>query len=62
MCASLLMLPLCATGAPETFRTSSNLVLVNVSVLDSHDRPVTTLARQLFRVLDNSREQGIRFP
>jgi Ca-activated chloride channel family protein len=36
-------------------------VLVNVSVLDPHDRPVTGLSQEQFHVLDNGREQPIRF-
>ena len=45
----------------DTFRTDSALVLVNVSVLGPHDQPVTTLPRESFRVLDNGKEQDIRF-
>jgi Ca-activated chloride channel family protein len=48
-------------GAPGTFRAASSLVLVNVSVLDPHDRPVTSLSQDQFHVLDNGREQPIRF-
>jgi len=36
------------------------MVLVNVSVLDSHNRPVTGLSREQFHVLDNGREQPIQ--
>jgi len=50
-----------AAGGAGTFRVGSSLVLVNVSVLDSRDRPVTSLSQEHFRVLDNGREQPIRF-
>ena len=57
-----LLFPVIATAAdPGTFHTASSLVLVNVSVLDSRDRPVTSLSRDQFRVLDNGNEQTIRF-
>lgn len=50
-----------AADAPGTFRGDTSLVIVNVSVLDPRDQPVTTLSQQHFRVLDNGREQPIRF-
>ena len=37
------------------------MVLVNVSVLDSRDQPLTSLSQEHFRVRDNGREQPIRF-
>ena len=52
---------LCAAADPEAFRISTNLVLVNVSVLDSHDRPVTSLTRDQFHVAADGREQPIRY-
>jgi Ca-activated chloride channel homolog len=52
---------LSAAGNAATFRTGTSLVLVNVSVLDGHDRPVTGLSQDYFRVLDNGQEQPIRF-
>jgi Ca-activated chloride channel family protein len=61
MRVGVLFLLLVTAAVPDTFRASSSLVLVNVSVLDAHDRPVTTLAREHFRVLDDGREQDIRF-
>ena len=59
--AGMLLPALCCSEGPGTFRAGSSLVLVNVSVLDSHDRPVTELSREDFHVLDNGREQPIRF-
>ena len=60
--AALLLPTLCgAAEAPGTFRTGTSLVLVNVSVLDSRNRPVTTLTQSQFRLLDEGREQPIRF-
>ena len=59
--AGILVPALFAGGGPGTFRIGSSLVLVNVSVLGPHDRPVTSLSQGHFRVLDNGREQPIRF-
>ena len=59
-----ILAPVLCAGAgagPGTFRTGTSLVLVNVSVLDPHDRPVTSLSQDQFHVLDNGREQPIRF-
>jgi Ca-activated chloride channel family protein len=56
-----LLLPALFADGAGTFRVESSLVLVNVSVLDSRDRPVTSLSQEHFRVLDNGREQPIRF-
>ena len=52
---------LCAGGGAGTFRAGTSLVLVNVSVLDPRDRPVTSLSQTQFHILDNGREQPIRF-
>ena len=52
---------LSAGGGAGTFRAGTSLVLVNVSVLDPRDRPVTGLSQDQFHVLDNGREQPIRF-
>ena len=52
---------LCAGGGTGTFRAGTSLVLVNVSALDPRDRPVTSLSQDQFRILDNGREQPIRF-
>ena len=59
--AAVLVPVLLAAGGPGTFRAASSLVLVNISVLDPHDRPVTSLLQEQFHVLDNGREQPIRF-
>jgi len=59
--AGVLLPALMAGGGAGTFRGETSLVLVNVSVLDPRDQPVTTLSQQQFRVLDNGREQPIRF-
>jgi Ca-activated chloride channel family protein len=59
--AAMLAPALFAGGGAGTFRTGTSLVLVNVSVLDPHDRPVTSLSQEQFHVLDNGREQPIRF-
>jgi hypothetical protein len=56
-----LLLPALFAAGAGTFRVESALALVNVSVLDSRDRPVTSLSQEHFRVLDNGREQPIRF-
>uniref|UniRef100_Q02CM7 von Willebrand factor, type A n=1 Tax=Solibacter usitatus (strain Ellin6076) TaxID=234267 RepID=Q02CM7_SOLUE len=58
--AGMLLPALCSSEGTGTFRAGSSLVLVNVSALDSHDRPVTGLSREDFHVLDNGREQPIR--
>lgn len=58
----LAILPaLCSGAGSGTFRTGTSLVLVNVSVLDHRDRPVTNLSQDQFRILDNGAEQPIRF-
>jgi len=52
---------LSAGAASGTFRAGASLVLVNVSVLDPRDRPVTNLPPDQFHILDNGIEQPIRF-
>ena len=52
---------LSAAGGAGHFRTGTSLVLVNISVLDPRDRPVTGLSQTQFHILDNGREQPIRF-
>ncbi len=42
-----------------SFQADSTLVLVPVSVVDSHDRPVTTLGQRQFRVFEDGKEQPI---
>ena len=58
---AMLASALCAAAAAGTFRTGTSLVLVNVSVLDPRDRPVTGLLQNQFHILDNGSEQPIRF-
>ena len=58
---AILVPALCAGGGAGTFRTGTSLVLVDVSVLDSRDRPVTNLSQDQFHILDNGGEQPIRF-
>jgi hypothetical protein len=47
---------LCAGAGAGTFRAGASLVLVNVSVLDPRDRPVTNLSPDQFHILDNGSE------
>lgn len=54
---AMLAATLCAGAGPGTFRAGTSLVLVDVSVLDSKDRPVATLAQDQFRILDDGRER-----
>jgi Ca-activated chloride channel family protein len=42
-----------------SFRVDSTLVLVPVSVVDTHDRPVTGLQPRQFRVFEDGKEQPI---
>jgi VWFA-related protein len=44
---------------PASLRIDSNLVLVPVTVCDNHNRPVTGLEKQHFRVFDDSVEQTV---
>jgi len=44
-----------------SFRVSSDLVLVNASVLDAAGRPVTGLTQDRFRLFENHAEQRIAF-
>src|SRR5262249_33463194 len=50
-----------ASGGGATFHTGTSLVLVNISVLDPRDRPVTGLTQTQFHILDNGREQPIQY-
>lgn len=50
-----------SAGGGGIFRTNASLVLVDISVLDSRDRPVNGLSQTQFQILDNGREQPIRF-
>lgn len=53
----------CAADAQEpepSFRTQTNLVLVDVVVTDGHNQPVNHLAAQNFTVLENGKPQTIK--
>ena len=43
------------------FRADSNVVLINATVLDVHDRPVRGLARNQFRVYEDKAEQSVAY-
>jgi Ca-activated chloride channel homolog len=46
---------------PGYFRAAANVVLVNATVVDSHNRPVRGLARESFRLFENKAEQTITY-
>src|SRR5579872_11349 len=46
-------------GAPPTFKAESNLVVVNVAVKDKSGRPITTLKKDDFRLLEDGKPQTI---
>ena len=46
-------------GSPANFRLDLKMVLVPVSVSDSLDKPITTLSRHSFRILEDGVEQTI---
>lgn len=50
-----------ASPSADTFRADATMVLVNVSVVDSHDRPVAGLDRRQFHVFESGQEQPIAF-
>ncbi len=62
---SLLLATLFATavlaGGSDQFRANANVVLINATVLDRHDRPVRGLTREQFRLYDDHAEQHIAF-
>ena len=41
------------------FRSDANVVLINATVLDRHDRPVRGLSRDLFRIFENKAERPV---
>lgn len=49
------------TSLPGQFRIDSNVVLINATVLDRHDRPVLGLTRDRFRLFEDSSEQSIAY-
>jgi Ca-activated chloride channel family protein len=53
-----------STAAPidsSRFRIDANVVLINATVLDRHDRPVLGIAREQFRVYEDKAEQSIAY-
>lgn len=64
---ALLLTTLAVLAAPaaeraplmSTFRADSTMVLVHVSVVDSHDRPIAGLGKHQFRVFEDGKEQSI---
>jgi Ca-activated chloride channel homolog len=46
---------------PSHFRAAANVVLVNATVLDRHNRPIRGLARDSFRLFENKAEQTIAY-
>jgi Ca-activated chloride channel family protein len=55
----LAMLPAFAADMDTHFRSNSDLVLINATVVDGHDRIVTHLDRDQFRVLDGRQEMHL---
>jgi Ca-activated chloride channel family protein len=48
-----------AAGEANRFRVSSEMVLVNTSVVDSHGRPIAGLTKDNFRLFESHREKKI---
>jgi Ca-activated chloride channel family protein len=48
-------------AASDQFRADANLVLINATVLDRHDRPVRGLTRDRFRLYEDKAEQNIAY-
>jgi VWFA-related protein len=48
-------------GSADQFRADANVVLINATVLDRHDRPVRGLTRDQFRVYQDRAEQSIAY-
>lgn len=71
--AGVAILPICITvlsaasafaadGTPPAFfRAGANVVLVNATVLDRHNRPVRGLSRNDFRLFEDKKEQSISY-
>lgn len=49
------------SAADSQFRIDANVVLINATVLDRHDRPVRGLTRDRFRVFEDKTEQHIAY-
>lgn len=52
---------LCFAEQPPApnFRSDANVVIINATVLDRHDRPVRGLNKSLFRIFENKTEQAV---
>jgi Ca-activated chloride channel homolog len=48
-------------ASPDQFHANANVVLINATVLDGHDRPVRGLTRHEFRVYQEKSEQRIAY-
>ena len=44
---------------PPDFRSDSNVVLINATVLDRHDHPIRGLTKSLFRIFENKTERAV---
>src|SRR5262249_13122264 len=47
--------------SPARFQTSANVVLVNATVVDKHDRVVRGIGRDSFRLVENKSEQTLTY-
>src|ERR1700692_3839038 len=52
-------LVLLAQDAPATFKSSTNLVIINVTVRDKSGKPIDTLKKQDFQLLEDGKPQAI---
>lgn len=48
-------------ASSDQFNANANVVLINATVLDRHDRPVRGLTRDQFRVFEDKAEQSIAY-
>jgi|SRR5579871_500567 len=55
--------PTAAAGefAPPDFKAESRVVLVNVTITDTHGRPVTSLQKENFQIYEEKAEQEVRY-
>ncbi|MGA2598572.1 MAG: VWA domain-containing protein [Bryobacteraceae bacterium] len=58
LCA-LAALPLAAQNAPATFKSNTNLVIVNVTVRDKSGKPIEDLKKEDFQLLEDGKPQAI---
>jgi Ca-activated chloride channel family protein len=59
LCGVILPAIFAVNPPTDTFRADATMVLVDVSVVDSHDRPVAGLDRHQFHVFERGQEQPI---